>query len=397
MKRQLKTQWQSNAIWAPSGYGAQTADIEKMFLKSGWDRDTFSLINMFGHGGAKFIDQFGVWNYPSINHTFGSDAMLHHSRNFKADVVITLQDLWPLNPQDLAQMGSKFVPWVPIDYDPVPTALVANLRYADRIISMSKFGKAQLESKGFASTYIPHHVDTSIFYPMDKIQRKKDVNIDPSVFVFGMVAANKDIMPRKSFQQVLEAFAKFLTIHPNCMLYIHTNPDQPGGFPVRQYADFLGIGSRVGFPDTYKWQFDTPKEEMNLIYNTFDCYLGPSSSEGFNIPVIEAQACSVPVIVNNWTSMPELIVDKKTGFITKIGCKHFFPIGSYMAWPDTQDLFEKMELIYLADRIQMGRDAKAWVDENFALEKVWSMRWLPFLERIENELYPQLTIPAKTV
>lgn len=395
-KRSLRVAWQSNAGFTPSGYGQQTHDIEKMFVKSGWDKDNFCMINMFGQGGGKFIDSLGIWNYPNMNHTYGSDAMLHHGNNFKADIIITLQDIWPLNPQDLAQIG-RFIPWVPIDYDPAPTGLVGNLRFANRIISMSRFGEKQLKEKGFSSFYIPHHVDTSIFFPMDKKRRKMETGINPDIFLFGMVAANKDLMPRKSFQQVLEAFAKFRSIHPNSMLYIHTNPDQPGGFPIRQYVDFLGISANVSYPDTYKWQFDTSKEEMNLIYNTFDAYLSPSSSEGFCIPVIEAQACGVPVIVNNWTSMPELIQDKKTGLITDIGCKHFFPIGSYMAWPSTQSIYEKMEILFGSNREEMGKAAKKWIDQEYSLDKVWKDRWLVFLDKIEKEIYPQLTTPSVTV
>lgn len=390
--RHLKVTWTSNAPFSGSGYGQQTYDVERQLIKSGWDKSNFALINMFGHGGQPFEDKLGIINYPSINHIFGSDALLHHSRHFKADVSFTLLDIWPQNPQDIQQVA-RFIPWVPVDYDPITPAITQNLRLAYRIISMSKFGKQKLQEKGFNSFYIPHHVDTDMFFPIDKKKRKIEAGLDPNTFIFGMVAANKDAMPRKSFQQVLDAFAKFNRIHPQSLLYIHSNPEQPGGFPIKQYAQFLGIDPLVIYPDQYTMQFDTPKERMNLIYNTFDCYLGPSSSEGFNIPVIEAQACGVPVIVNNWTSMPELIIDGKTGFITKLGCKHFFQIGSYMAWPDTEDLYQKMELMFKADREQMGKTAKLWIDENYSLKKVWNDRWMVFLDRLEKEIYSSPALP----
>src|ERR1035441_4323666 len=99
---------------------------------------------------------------------------------------------------------------------------------------------------------------------MDKSKRKIQVKIDPEMFVFGMVSANKDLISRKSYQQVLEAFRMFLMKHPKSLLYIHTNPEQQGGFPIKQYAEYLGIGQNVGYPEKYKLSFDTPKEEMNL-------------------------------------------------------------------------------------------------------------------------------------
>ena len=250
MKRKLKVCWTSNAPYAPSGYGMQTADLEKQFVKSGWDSTNFSLINMFGQQGGRFKDEFGIYNYPIIDHIMGSDAMLYHGRHFQADIVIGLFDVWPQNPTYLQQIG-RFIPWMPIDYDPIPKGLLGNLRFANRIITMSKFGQKQLQENGFSSTYIPHHVDTSIFFPtdknLDKSKRKIDVKIDPSMFVFGMVSANKDLMSRKSYQQVLEAFKLFLMKHPKSLLYIHTNPDNPGGFPIRGYAEYLGISQNVGY------------------------------------------------------------------------------------------------------------------------------------------------------
>lgn len=395
-KRQLRISWVSNAPWSPSGYSQQTADLEKKFLSSGWDGSNFSLINMFGQQGGIFKDQYGVLNYPAINHAFGSDALLHHGRHFKTDITLTLLDFWPQNPTDLAQ-ATRVIPWLPVDYDPIPMPILSNLRFANRVISMSKFGKQKLAEKGFASTYIPHHVDTTTFTNLETAKQKAEVGIAPDTFVFGMVAANKDVLPRKSFQHVLDAFQHFIQSHPQSLLYIHTNPEQAGGFPVRQYAAFLGIANQVAFPDTYKWQFDTSKEEMNLIYNTFDAYLAPSSTEGFCIPIIEAQACGVPVIVNNYTSMPELIIEGKTGYITKPGCQHFMPIGSYMTFPDTKDLYEKMETMFQAPRKSMGEIARAYVEQNYSLDLVWDKYWLPFLDRIEQELYPLPTLTAASL
>lgn len=398
--RKLRIAWQSNGMWSPSGYSQQSADIRLKLHESGWTPDNLCFIDMFGLSGGIQKDDLGYKHYPIMDHVTGSDAMLHHAAHFKADIIITLQDIWTLNPMDL-QQAHNFIPWLPIDYDPVPKAILQNARFANRIIAMSKFGQRQLQENGLSSTYIPHHVDTNIFFPQDKKKRKMEVKIDPNMFIFGMVSANKDLLPRKSFGHVLEAFKRFHDRHENSLLYIHTDPDQPGGYPIRVHAEALGLTPCIGFPDKYKWKFDIPKSEMNQIMNTFDCLLSPSSTEGFCIPVIEAQATGTPVIVNDYTSMPELVVEGKTGFITKLSddCQHFMPIGGYMKYPSIADLYTKMEQVYSSNLVQMGIEAKKWAYAQYDLNTIWNTKWLPFFESIEKELYPQtqqLTPQQKT-
>lgn len=395
-KPRLKIAWTSNSIYTPSGYSNVSKDMYEGFRSHGWTPETLCFIDMFGLMGGKMRDEHGFMHYPLMNHNMGSDAMVHHSRDFKADIVLSLQDIWPLNPQDLQQIP-RYIPWVPIDYDPVPKMLLSNLRFADRIISMSRFGQKQLQDNGFSSTFIPHGVNTKIFTNMDKRLRKISLKIHPDTFIFGMVSANKESLnPRKSFQQVMDAFKKFLVDRPDSLLYIHTDPDFPGGFPLKQYADFLGITQHVAYPDSYGMKYNTPKEAMNLIYNTFDCLLSPSASEGFGIPVIEAQACGVPVIVNDWTSMPEMVQDGITGYITKQGFKIYYPIGSYFCFPDTEDLYQKMLRIRGMDTVKMGKAARKWIVEKYDQDMLFEKSWIPFLSRIENEIYgKQLTPPIK--
>jgi glycosyltransferase involved in cell wall biosynthesis len=390
MKRKLRIAWQSNGMQSPSGYSQQSADIRLKLHEAGWTPENLAFIDMFGLAGGMQKDDLGYTHYPIMDHIVGSDAMLYHGKHFKADIVISLQDVWFLNPQDLQQVP-RWIPWAPVDFDnPTPQAIFNNLRFANRIIAMSKFGQRVLQEHGFSSTYIPHHVDTSIFFPQQKEKRKQEVKIDPNMFIFGMISANKDLLPRKSFGHVLQAFKRFHDAHPNSLLYIHTNPDQQGGYPIRQHAEYLGLSQSIGFPDRYKWNFDTSKNEMNNIYGTFDCLLSPSSTEGFCIPVIEAQACGRPVIVNDYTSMPELIIDGVTGFKTKVSddCQHFMPIGGYMKYPNINDLYEKMETVFKSNLPEMGVRARKHIEENYSLDKIWNNNWLPFLNKLEEEIYP---------
>lgn len=384
--KHLRILWSSNSVWSTSGYAQQSAEILPRIRDAGYP---IAASNFFGQAGGKFMVD-GILQYPVINHAYGSDAMMLHGRNFNTDVTISLQDSWVLNPQDL-QHVIRYIPWLPVDHDPVPPGVVDKLKFAYRIIAMSKFGLKQLQSKGLHATYIPHTVDTNIFKPLNKFQRRKETGIAPDAFIVGMVAANKDNPPRKSFQEVLEAFTLFVAVEPKAVLYIHTNPDFPGGFPIKECARALGLrGDQVLFPDMYDLNFNIGKEQMNLIINNFDVLLAPSVSEGFGIPIIEAGACGVPVIVNNWVAMPELVVPGETGEICEIGSKWFSPQCSWMARPAVQSLFDKLVKIHHADRAKMGKQARKHIEENYDTDRIFESHWKPFLARLEKEVYTDI-------
>lgn len=388
MNHKLRLVINSNAPYSISGYGQQMQELVPRIKKEGYEIAT---INFFGLQGNSIEtkDLPGVKQYPVVNHTYGSDAMVLHGADFKADAVFTLQDVWVLHPNDLQQV-KRWIPIVPIDHDPVQKPVLEALKYAYKIITYSKFGQEQLRKRGLYSTYIPHTVDTEIFKPMDKKERKKKAGISPDCFLVGMVAANKDNPPRKSFQEVLDGFKMFLEKEPKALLYFHTNPQFPGGFPIDSYAEFIGIRDKVLFPDNYTMNFNTGKKEMNLIYNTFDVLLNPSRHEGFGVALIEAQASGVPVIGNRWTSMVELVKEGETGYLTDLLYKPFSLMGSYMGQPDPKSIFECLMKVRESDRVKMGEKARTFMLEEFDSNKVFKEKWIPFLSQLESEVYPTI-------
>jgi len=50
-------------------------------------------------------------------------------------------------------------------------------------------------------------------------------------------------------------------------------------------------------------------ENLNEFYNSLDLFLFPSLYEGFGLPVLEAMACGIPVMISNISSLPEIAGD----------------------------------------------------------------------------------------
>lgn len=381
-KHKLRILVNTNAPWATSGYSQQAKQFIPLMHKEGYE---VACVAFYGlQGGAIKLD--GVTYFPNGGDQWGDQSVVNHQQIFKPDIVITLQDIWTLNP-DLIRQFNRFIPIVPIDHEPIPPAIYERLKLAYRIISYAPFGERELTRVGMHSTYIPHTVDTNLFVKSNKSETRKKIGIPDDVFLFGMVAANKDNPPRKSFQEVLDAFKIFKQRHPKSAIYFHSIMNQPGGFPIDTYSRALGIQDSVYFIGAYDLLNRVDTEDMPKIYSAFDCFLLPSTNEGFGVPAIEAQSCEIPVIVNDFTALRDLVIDGVTGYKTKVASKRFTPLNSYIGIPDVNSIVEKMEKVYKTDRDAMGKAGRKFVQENFDIRVVWEKHWLPFLDRVEKEIY----------
>lgn len=382
LDRKLRILWNSNAVFSPSGYGNQSRDLLYRFLKEGWSVAQSAFYGL--EGGSIILD--GLKIYPKLSDVWGGDAMILHGNDYKADITVSFQDSWVLDPKYL-QKVRRYVPYVPVDHDPVPPAVLDRMKFAHRIVTYSAHGQKQLANNGYASTLIPHGVDMNVFKPMDKQEARKAFGLPPTGFLFGMVSANKDNPPRKSFQEALEAFARFKQDVPDASIYFHTIMDYPSGFPIKQYAAELGIESSIYFLDGYDVAVRFGHTDVAKLMNAFDCLLIPSTGEGFGMPCTEAQACGVPVIANDFTALSELVVPGETGYLVEVDRKRYSLMCSYAGIPSVEDLYKKMKLVYDGDRQAMGRAARTFVNAHFNIDMLVTKKWNRFFEELEEEIY----------
>lgn len=391
--RKLRIMVNTNSPHSTSGYGSQAHDLLPRMQKAGYPTASLSFYGLEGNRVRWKCHQpccEGQWPeiemYPKIGDAWGNDAIIPHSQHFKADVVFSLQDIWVLDPNMLKAIP-RWIPIVPIDHEPTPQAILDRLKLAYRIVTYAQFGKDELRKEGLYSTFIQHTVDTDIFKPQDKNEIKKTLGISEDTYLFGMVGANKDNPARKSFQEVIDAFKIFHDKHPKSAIYFHTLLEQQGGFNISAYCKFLGLEKAVYNLPVYDQMFKVDRRGMASVYNSFDVLMMPSTNEGFGVPAIEALSCGVPVITNDFTAMRELVEEGVTGWKSEVLSKRFTPLGSYVGVPSTKSLYECMEKSFSADRAKMGRAARKVAIEKYDTNKIFTTKWLPFLESLENEIY----------
>lgn len=329
-----------------------------------------------------------------MDNGYGSDALLAHTVDYQANAVFTMQDVPNLDPNHLQQL-QYWIPYVPIDKDPVPPAVLFNLRYAYKIITFSKFGQDALQRAGFTSTLILEGTDTELMKPMDQAQCRKDYGLPPEAFIFGMIAANKENPPRKGFQEALTAFKMFSDKHPEAILFIHSQQRGPGSFPVENYAEYLKISNKICYVNPYQAVVSSDSKKICKELNCFDVLLHPSMTEGFGLTVIEALSCGVPVIVNNTTSMPEMVQDGITGFVCDTNPDGFYTSDASMVYKaDVKSLYDKMEQAFTLVKEKKQETAKACRDsilDKYDLDKIYQNNWKPFLEELQEEILPLQT------
>lgn len=377
----LKIHWHSNSPWTPTGYGNQS----KLFL---WRIQALghkvSMTAFYGLQGSP-LQINGIDIFPAGIDGYGNDVLAADAEHVGADIVITLIDAWVFNPMVTGKVN--WYPWLPIDHDPIPPAVVSALATAKRPIAYSRFGEQKLREAGFNPLYVPHGTDTQkAFYPVDRAEARKFLNVpEHKPFVVGMVAHNKGQPSRKAFDQHIRAFAEFKKSHPDAMLYIHTDWTGHMGEDISAICALNGLQpTDVAQPPMYRYMRGLLGDEyMRNAYNAMDVYFNCVKGGGFEIGLIEAQACGTPVITTDATAMPELV---RAGWKVPPADK-FFSQNSYQFVPSVPEMVRALESAYekRGDTVfrQAARDAMvADYDADVVTEKYWK----PVLEQIEAEV-----------
>ncbi|RJF76850.1 glycosyltransferase [Azospirillum cavernae] len=167
------------------------------------------------------------------------------------------------------------------------------------MITPSQWSRTGCIESGFPESRVfcvPHGVHPSLHHPLseeERIRLRQRLGWDGFVFLtIGSMTHNKGL------DLTLRAFATLLESHPDALLFIK-GLDSLYGSRDKLLANIRGltheqkerIRPRVRY-EGRSLSFRT----MALLYQAADAYVSPYRGEGFNMPVLEAVACGLPVI-----------------------------------------------------------------------------------------------------
>ncbi len=176
---------------------------------------------------------------------------------------------------------------------------------ADHIITISNFSKSDIIKKygvskekitvaypGFnREVFKPVTNESEINSTLKKYQLK-----DNYIIYIGTV------QPRKNLVRLMEAVARVKDI--SLVIVGKTTGEGKEGW---MYEETLAAPKQLGIENRVKFLGFVPTEDLAYLLSGALALVQPSLWEGFGIPVVEAMACSVPVLVSNVSSLPEVV------------------------------------------------------------------------------------------
>lgn len=365
-------------MWAPTGYGQQSALFVPRIQADGHD----VAFSAFWGLNGKMLEAGDMNVYPADpnwgNRMLSAYAAHHSGTGDPKDcLVITLMDVWPLKHEGLRNM--RVACWVPVDHDPVPPAVARFFhKFGADAIAMSKFGQDRLQAKDVNAMYVPHGVDTSVYHPRDDTAAVREaMGVPDDAFLVGMVANNKGTSPsRKAYAEAFQAFTLFLKDHPDSFLYVHADKQPEDGLHLPITAAQMGLPQdRIIYAPQFDYLLGAIEgDAMAQMYSAFDVLLNPAWGEGFGIPIVEAQACGTPVIVSDWTAMPELC---GAGWLVEGEPFYNAPQGSYWLHPFVGSIVDALRQAY--EKPDLKEKAVGFAAQ-YDADRVYAEHWRPVLE-----------------
>jgi glycosyltransferase involved in cell wall biosynthesis len=168
-----------------------------------------------------------------------------------------------------------------------------SLNRADRVTCVSNYTQKKLEQVfGLSDSRVIYNgIDTQLFRPLHQVQEKSDVFSKKTIlFYVGNLSNRKGadlLIP--IMKELDEGYHLFTTTG------------------LRGFRNLRGVHIKNLGKITL--------QHLIRAYNFCDIFLFPSRLEGFGLSVAEAMSCGKPVVTTDCSSLPELVVDGKGGYL----------------------------------------------------------------------------------
>ena len=194
---------------------------------------------------------------------------------------------------------------------------------ADCIVTISKFSKEDIykeystPKKKITIAYPGYDKEKfrvqSLEFRVGEVKKKYNVGDNYLIYI-------GTIQPRKNIIRLMEAFGNAIHLEgvkthlrgvrersKNELELVIVGKHKGEGKQGWKYEDILKSPQKLGIESRVKFLGFVPTDELAFLISGATAFIQPSLYEGFGIPVAEAMACGVPVIVSDVSSLPEVV------------------------------------------------------------------------------------------
>lgn len=248
---------------------------------------------------------------------FGSHRIADLVNTIKPDVVFVLNDIWVAIPlidkiEPLKEeIGFKTCVYTPIDSYGLFPELLPGINKWDSLITYTDFAKAEIQKMGYERPIevVGHGTDFSKFFPLEKMQCRRDLGVPEDVFI--VFNGNRN-QPRKRIDLTIKGFIKFAKDKPDARLWLNMGQKDQGWEIVPL---FKRVARDEGYDPTGKLILSSPHfstynclpiEQLNKVYNAVDVGVNTCLGEGWGLVNTEHASVGVAQLVPDHTSLKEI-------------------------------------------------------------------------------------------
>jgi glycosyltransferase involved in cell wall biosynthesis len=200
-------------------------------------------------------------------------------------------------------------------------------------------------------------INANRFCPASPQQReaaRRELGFAPDARIIGMFASFK---PKKHHAVLLDALTRLSQRWPAARALIVGDAIEfgtPGSEACKRHVqclvDELGLRQRCLFLGN--------RSDVARLYSACDVTVLPSAEEGTSNALLESMACGVPVVTTDVSDNTQIIPDGQVGYVVPLG--------------DAGALADRIGELLADDalRLRLGRQARAWVEQEFSTAKL---------------------------
>lgn len=360
----------SVAPYAPTGYGLVTRNLVPRFQAAG--HEVVVATKHFHCGDVE-------WNGMHVIQGLDVKILNRMIDRGEYDCIFTL-----LDNHALPAIPRNWVAYTPFDTERIPESMSRTLPHAQLIIAMTKHGQREMERIGYEPMYAPHGVDTKVYSPNEarRLEGRSLLGWQDN-FIVGCVGVNYDD-DRKNLVNLVRAFKTFHERHAEARLYLSSNPISTDGsdYLPRCIAN-LGLNQVVQWAEPDRYFLGRVSDAMMANrYRMMDVMCFPTRGEGFGLPLLEAQACGVPVVTTGASTGPELCPTQY--LITPGPAEWQWYNKEWRANVNSESILAALERAYAdPDRAKVAQAGVAFARE-YEWDNVFDRYWKPVLAAMEG-------------